>query len=205
MVNWEPLRAKWEEENSLVNWNYQAFIFEYNLELVASNWHITQHFEPREENHFQDPFRKSAKSLPNVIILPTPDKYTPPSSSIPATYLKPDCTAFPLQVIYEEMKNEHYYSGKVNCGNLFLEDDIGSSDFLNPWRKNPSVAYPNEDIDPDSYYILIMVDPDANLANNGSWSFDEPDITPGIRFQLFWSPMRPKSCQTQNIFKAFFS
>ena len=63
MVNWEPLRAKWEEENSIVNWNYQAFIFEYNLELVASNWHITQHFEPREE------------------------KFFPPSSpSIPATY-----------------------------------------------------------------------------------------------------------------------
>ena len=156
MVNWEPLRAKWEDENSIVNWNYQAFIFEYNLELVASNWHITQHFEPREEN------------LP------------PSSPSIPATYLKPDCTAFPLQVIYEEMKNEHYYSGKVNCGNLFLGDDIGSNDYLNPWRKNPSVAYPNEEIDPDAYYMLIMVDPDANLANNGSWSFDEPDIAPGI-------------------------
>ena len=49
MVNWEPLRAQWEEENSIVEWNYQAFIFEYNLQLVASNWHITQHFEARDE------------------------------------------------------------------------------------------------------------------------------------------------------------
>ena len=49
MVNWEPLRTQWEEESSIIEWNYQAFIFEYNLQLVASNWHITQHFEAREE------------------------------------------------------------------------------------------------------------------------------------------------------------
>jgi len=170
MVNWEPLRAQWEEESSIANWNYQAFIFEYNLQLVASNWHITQHFDPREEKYSQE-------------------KNTPPSSpsfSIPATYLKPDCTAFPLQVIYEEMRNEHYYSGKVNCGNLFLEDDIGGGGIFSPWLQNPSVAYPDEEIDPNSYYILIMVDPDANLADNGSWSFDEPDIAPGINLKKIY-------------------
>ena len=47
MVDWEPLRTQWEQESSITNWNYQAFIFEYNLQLFASNWHITQHFEPR--------------------------------------------------------------------------------------------------------------------------------------------------------------
>ena len=48
MVDWEPLKTQWEQDNSLTNWNYQAFIFEYNLQLFASNWHLTQHFEPRE-------------------------------------------------------------------------------------------------------------------------------------------------------------
>ena len=47
MVDWEPLRLQWEQDNSITNWNYQAFIFEYNLQLFASNWHLTQHFEPR--------------------------------------------------------------------------------------------------------------------------------------------------------------
>ena len=48
MVDWEPLKTQWEQDNSLTNWNYQAFIFEYNLQLFSSNWHLTQHFEPRE-------------------------------------------------------------------------------------------------------------------------------------------------------------
>ena len=47
IVDWEPLRLQWEQDNSITNWNYQAFIFEYNLQLFASNWHLTQHFEPR--------------------------------------------------------------------------------------------------------------------------------------------------------------
>ena len=47
MVDWEPLKTQWEQDNSLTNWNYQAFIFEYNLQLFSSNWHLTQHFEPR--------------------------------------------------------------------------------------------------------------------------------------------------------------
>ena len=48
-VDWEPVRLQWELENSIVNWNYEEFIAEYNLALVTSNWHITQHFEAREE------------------------------------------------------------------------------------------------------------------------------------------------------------
>ena len=47
-VDWEPLRLQWELENSIINWNYEEFISEYNLALVTSNWHITQHFDPRE-------------------------------------------------------------------------------------------------------------------------------------------------------------
>ena len=47
-VDWEPLRLQWELENSIVNWNYEEFISEYNLALVTSNWHITQHFDPRK-------------------------------------------------------------------------------------------------------------------------------------------------------------
>ena len=47
-VDWEPVRLQWELENSIINWNYEEFISEYNLALVTSNWHITQHFDPRE-------------------------------------------------------------------------------------------------------------------------------------------------------------
>ena len=48
-MDWEPVRLQWELENSIVNWNFEEFIAEYNLALVTSNWHITQHFDPREE------------------------------------------------------------------------------------------------------------------------------------------------------------
>ena len=41
------------------------------------------------------------------------------------------------------------------------------------------MVYPYEDVDPNSYYVLIMVDPDADLADNGSWSYDNPDPIPG--------------------------
>ena len=49
MVDWEPVKEEWEADtNSWMNWDYDAFISEYNLQLVASNWHVTQHFDPRE-------------------------------------------------------------------------------------------------------------------------------------------------------------
>ena len=89
----------------------------------------------------------------------------------PAPYLKPDCTENPLQVNYKHIR---YYNGKVECGNLFLEADIGGGIDI-----PPSIVYPYEDIDPNSYYVLIMVDPDADLADNGSWSYDNPDPSPG--------------------------
>ena len=94
-------------------------------------------------------------------------QYIPPTPT-----LKPDCTKNPLQVNYKHVR---YYSGKVECGNLFLEADIGGGIDI-----PPSVVYPYEDIDPNSHYVLIMVDPDADLADNGSWSYDNPDPSPGI-------------------------
>ena len=94
------------------------------------------------------------------------NQYTPPTP-----YLTPDCTPSPLQVNYEHVK---YYNGQVNCGNLFLEADIGGGINI-----PPAVIYPNDEINVDEYYILIMVDPDADLADNGSWNYDSPNPTPG--------------------------
>ena len=31
----------------IYNWDYDAFISQFRLQLVASNWHVTQHMEPR--------------------------------------------------------------------------------------------------------------------------------------------------------------
>merc|ERR1712156_1363592 len=56
-------------------------------------------------------------------------QYIPPTPT-----LKPGCTKNPLQVNY---KHVHYYSGKVECGNLFLEADIGGGIDI-----PPSVVYP---------------------------------------------------------------
>ena len=94
------------------------------------------------------------------------NQYTPPTP-----YLTPDCTPSPLQINYEHVK---YYNGQVNCGNLFLEADIGGGINI-----PPAVIYPNDEINVDEYYILIMVDPDADLADNGSWNYDSPNPTPG--------------------------
>ena len=50
MVDWEPVKTQWENEFFPgLNWDYETFVSEYNLELVASNWHVTQHFDPREK------------------------------------------------------------------------------------------------------------------------------------------------------------
>ena len=62
-----------------------------------------------------------------------------------------------------------------------MEADIGGG-----INVPPSVVFSNEEIiEPNSYYILIMFDPDADLADNGSWSFDNPDPAPGINLQSF--------------------
>ena len=117
--------------------------------------------------HLPLPSDKLEDSCQNCLI-----QYTPPTP-----YLKPDCTTDPLQVNYEHVR---YYSGKVDCGNVFLEADIGGG-----INVPPSVVFSNEEIiEPNSYYILIMFDPDADLADNGSWSFDNPDPAPGINLQV---------------------
>jgi len=72
------------------------------------------------------------------------------------------CTQPALQVDYAHVK---YYSGKVSCGNLFLESDIGGGINVPPVVK---YALPKS----DSLYTFLMVDPDADLPNNGSW----PDV-----------------------------
>lgn len=76
------------------------------------------------------------------------------------------CTHPPLQVDYSHVK---YYSGKVSCGSLLSEADIGGGINVAPIVKYPQAQ-------DGSLYTLIMMDPDADLPNNGSW----PDVkTPG--------------------------
>lgn len=57
-----------------------------------------------------------------------------------------------------------HYSGVVDCGNLFLDVDLGSAKTyqadLAPW-----IHYAKAD--PSKLYTIIMFDPDANM--NGSW------------------------------------
>ena len=84
-----------------------------------------------------DPSDNLEDSCGNCII-----QYTPPTP-----YLKPDCTASPLQVNYEHVK---YYDGKVNCGNLFLEADIGG--VINV---PPTVSYPNDEIDVNDNVMFV--------------------------------------------------
>jgi phosphatidylethanolamine-binding protein (PEBP) family uncharacterized protein len=72
------------------------------------------------------------------------------------------CTDFLLQVEYSHIK---YYSGKVSCGNLFSEADIGGGIHIAPIVKYPLAKN-------GSLYTFIMMDPDADLPNNGSW----PDV-----------------------------
>merc|ERR1712130_667501 len=69
------------------------------------------------------------------------------------------CTLSPLQVNYSHIK---YYNAEVACGNLFLESDIGGGIDIPPVVKYPSAKA-------GSLYTLVMMDPDADLPNNGSW------------------------------------
>ena len=70
----------------------------------------------------------------------------------------------PLQIAYDAIK---YYSGAVHCGSLLLESDIGGGSI----NIEPTVQWSSAR--PSALYSLIMIDPDADLANNGSW----PDVT----------------------------
>ncbi len=69
------------------------------------------------------------------------------------------CSEPPLKVTFA-VKGDHY-SGEVNHGNLFIQDDIPDA---------PVVQW--EEADPDKLYTLIMLDFDGNA--NGSW----PDPVP---------------------------
>ena len=78
------------------------------------------------------------------------------------------CTDPPLDVEY----SIKYYSGKVNCGNLLLESDIGGT---HPWVP-PKVTF--RSADREVLYTLLYVDPFVNIPNNGTW----PDVTtPGSK------------------------
>lgn len=128
----------------IYTWDYQGFISQYRLgSPVASNFHITQHMDPRPQARF----------VP---------KSTPVAEAVPT--LKFQCGDLPLLGV---RYNINYYSGKVECGNLLLESDIGGT---HPWIP-PRVTF--EAADQGSLFTLIYIDPDANLANNGSW----PDVT----------------------------
>lgn len=73
------------------------------------------------------------------------------------------CSDPPLGVKYDIK----YYNGEVNCGTLLLESDIGGG-LMVP----PTVTHDFGTIRP-AHYTLMMIDPDADLSNNGSW----PDVT----------------------------
>ncbi|CAE8640001.1 unnamed protein product [Polarella glacialis] len=98
----------------IYKWDYQSFISQYKLGApVASNFHMTQHMDPR----------------PTVTI--------PPKSSVSADILgslEPKCSDPPLGVAYDIK----YYNGAVACGNLLLECDIGGT---HPWNQ-PKVTFP---------------------------------------------------------------
>jgi phosphatidylethanolamine-binding protein (PEBP) family uncharacterized protein len=73
--------------------------------------------------------------------------------------LIPNCTSPALGVDYTHIK---YYNGKVECGNLMLESDIGG-------RINVAPVVTFAEAEASKLYTLMMVDTDADLANNGSW------------------------------------
>ena len=77
-----------------------------------------------------------------------------------ATSLTPQCSDPPLGVDYTGIK---YYNGRVTCGNLLLEADIGGT---HPWiPPNVTFAHASD----DALYTLMYIDPYVNVPNNGSW------------------------------------
>eukprot|EP00746_Dinoflagellata_sp_MGD_P135240 gnl/MRDRNA2_/MRDRNA2_69204_c0_seq1.p1 gnl/MRDRNA2_/MRDRNA2_69204_c0~~gnl/MRDRNA2_/MRDRNA2_69204_c0_seq1.p1 ORF type:complete len:329 (+),score=52.32 gnl/MRDRNA2_/MRDRNA2_69204_c0_seq1:216-1202(+) len=124
----------------IYKWDYQAFISEYSLgSPVASNFHMTQHMDPR------------------VGDLPKPEA----AAQLKAvSSLKFECSQLPVLGVRYDVK---YYNATVVCGNLLLESDIGGT---HPWIP-PKVNFPAAE--PDSLYTLMYVDPDVDLPNNGSW------------------------------------
>lgn len=78
--------------------------------------------------------------------LPTSPGYVP--EKMP---LVPNCTVIPLSVDYTHVR---YYSGRVLCGNLLLEADIGGGINI-----PPVVRF--SDAEQGSFYTLLMVDTDT--------------------------------------------
>ena len=58
-----------------------------------------------------------------------------------------------------------HYSGAAGCGNLLLEKDIGGGNNTAPY-----LAYLQAET--GKLYALVMIDPDADLPNNGDGSAD---------------------------------
>jgi hypothetical protein len=75
-------------------------------------------------------------------------------SSADANGLRYECSKWPLEVTFTVVGG--YYSGKVQCGNLFLQPDIPTA---------PAVRYKQAKV--TKFYTLMMLDFDGNA--DGSW------------------------------------
>eukprot|EP00811_Abedinium_folium_P000960 NODE_10880_length_1323_cov_4.286789.p1 GENE.NODE_10880_length_1323_cov_4.286789~~NODE_10880_length_1323_cov_4.286789.p1 ORF type:complete len:388 (-),score=108.02 NODE_10880_length_1323_cov_4.286789:89-1252(-) len=134
-------RIEFEEmPASIIQWDYEAFAKKHGFgEPVASNWHVTQFADHRDASGSADNVNATA----------------PVSGAVSL-----NCSAPHLTIEYDIS----YYSGKVNCGTLLLESDIGGGIDV-----PPRVAF--EHAGEGEYYTLIYFDPDADMA--GSW----PNVT----------------------------
>ena len=85
-----------------------------------------------------------------------------------------NCTSTQLLLTF---RTTLHYSGVVNCGNLFVDIDLGAA---NDEHTYPEHAYYTPDVqfppaDPKKLYTFIMVDPDGNTKPPYHW----PDALPG--------------------------
>jgi len=91
-----------------------------------------------------------------------------------ATELKLACSDPPLAVTYGDLG---FYSGKVDCGNLLLESEIGGT---HPWiapkvqwcATDQSCIFPSAD---SSLYTLVYLDPFVDVPNKGSYPTCKPN------------------------------
>jgi len=74
------------------------------------------------------------------------------------------CTTPKLDLSFT--KNIYHYSGVVECGNLFMDADLGAQAAVQ-YDYAPYVSFPTAKT--GSLYTLMMFDPDANM--NGSYPF----------------------------------
>merc|ERR1712232_1111600 len=84
--------------DGIYNWDYKTFISTYKLgKPFATNFHVTQHMDPRREVHDAEPLQED---------------------ELPMT-----CSDPALNVAYDIP----YYGGNVTRGNVILESDIGGT------------------------------------------------------------------------------